>query len=119
MHRTARARITRTTLRTALLGTLAVIVAGCGGGSDSDKNSASSATLKAGKVTFVQKCGSCHTLSDAGTSGEVGPELDHLGLTNERVTAQIASGGGAMPPQLVSGHEAAQVAAYVAQASGG
>jgi cytochrome c oxidase subunit II len=29
-----------------------------------------------GKELFTQQCGSCHTLADAGTTGEVGPNLD-------------------------------------------
>jgi mono/diheme cytochrome c family protein len=29
-----------------------------------------------GKELFTQKCGSCHTLADAGTTGTVGPNLD-------------------------------------------
>jgi cytochrome c oxidase subunit II len=29
-----------------------------------------------GKELFTQQCGSCHTLADAGTEGEVGPNLD-------------------------------------------
>jgi cytochrome c oxidase subunit 2 len=29
-----------------------------------------------GEELFTQQCGSCHTLADAGTSGEVGPNLD-------------------------------------------
>lgn len=29
-----------------------------------------------GQELFTQKCGSCHTLADAGTKGAVGPDLD-------------------------------------------
>lgn len=29
-----------------------------------------------GKQLFAQKCGSCHTLADAGTQGTIGPNLD-------------------------------------------
>jgi cytochrome c oxidase subunit 2 len=31
-----------------------------------------------GKELFTQQCGSCHTLADAGTTGEVGPNLDEV-----------------------------------------
>ncbi len=31
----------------------------------------------AGKVLFVQKCGTCHQLADAGTTGVIGPNLDY------------------------------------------
>jgi cytochrome c oxidase subunit II len=30
-----------------------------------------------GKELFVAQCGSCHTLADAGTEGQVGPDLDN------------------------------------------
>ena len=30
-----------------------------------------------GKELFQQKCGQCHTLADAGTAGQTGPNLDH------------------------------------------
>ncbi len=35
------------------------------------------ANVDRGKVLFQQKCGSCHVLADAGTAGQVGPNLDH------------------------------------------
>ncbi len=31
-----------------------------------------------GKELFTQQCGSCHTLADAGTQGQVGPNLDDV-----------------------------------------
>jgi cytochrome c oxidase subunit 2 len=47
---------------------------GGGGGGEADK-----AAL--GKQIFTSEggCGACHTLSDAGTSGKVGPNLDQIG----------------------------------------
>ncbi|MCW2950451.1 MAG: cytochrome c class [Thermoleophilia bacterium] len=95
----------------------AMAASGCGGGS-THAGSASPATLKQGKQLFVQKCGQCHTLSDADTTGQVGPQLDGAGLDSRRVREQIKTGGGAMPPGLYSGSKAKAVAAYVAQASG-
>ena len=32
----------------------------------------------AGRDQFVETCGSCHTLSDAGTNGQIGPNLDDV-----------------------------------------
>ena len=59
-----------------------------GGGSGAD--------LAAGKSPFTATCGGCHTLKDAGTTGNVGPDLDSLApLTAERVAKQIENGGGA------------------------
>jgi mono/diheme cytochrome c family protein len=50
------------------------------------------------KATFAASCGSCHVLADAGTSGEVGPNLDESSVTLEEAIQQIAEGGGGMPP---------------------
>jgi cytochrome c oxidase subunit 2 len=40
------------------------------------KDAAASAGSVQGKTLFTQQCGSCHTLADAETSGQVGPNLD-------------------------------------------
>lgn len=83
---------------------------------------APAASTGAGKQIFASKCGSCHTLSAAATNGGVGPNLDQLKPDEQRVLAAIANGGtggGVMPRGLVSGDQAKQVAAFVAQASGG
>lgn len=75
-----------------------------------------------GKDLFVARCGACHVLSDAGTSGTTGPDLDKLAPEATVVQQAIAQGGtgsGMMPPGLVTGEEAQEVAEYVAAASGG
>ena len=33
--------------------------------------------LDKGQQLFTQKCGSCHTLTGAGTNGDIGPNLDY------------------------------------------
>ena len=79
----------------------------------------SGADVAAGKTSFVATCGACHTLKDAGTSGNVGPDLDSLApLSEETVAKQIENGGGAMPAKLLTGQDAANVAAYVASVAG-
>ena len=79
----------------------------------------SGADLAAGKTAFSSTCGGCHALKDAGTAGNVGPNLDSVApLTVERVANQIKNGGGAMPPGLLQGADAANVAAYVASVAG-
>jgi cytochrome c oxidase subunit 2 len=42
------------------------------------KAKAAQAGSAAGKTLFTQQCGSCHTLADAQTTGEVGPDLDKV-----------------------------------------
>ena len=54
----------------------------------------------AGKEVFLGTagCGSCHTLSDAGTSGTVGPNLDDAQPSFDLVVDRVTNGQGAMPP---------------------
>ena len=64
--------ITRGPKLCALLAVVAFVAAGCGTGGIS----AGKADKTNGKKLFVEKCGSCHTLADAGTQGKIGPNLD-------------------------------------------
>jgi cytochrome c6 len=50
-----------------------------------------------GKALFVSNCGSCHTLTAAGTSGQVGPKLDGLGLDAASVETIMQAGPASMP----------------------
>ena len=83
-----------------------------------------------GKALFVEHCGACHALERAGTAGTAGPNLDHAfrraredGI-GESTIAGIVEGqilhpgkSSAMPAGLVSGEDAEDVAAYVAQSA--
>jgi mono/diheme cytochrome c family protein len=74
----------------------------------------------AGKKVFTTNCGSCHTLADAGTSGNVGPNLDDLKPDTATVQHQVENGGGGMPAfagQLTAS-EIAAVAKYVSSVAG-
>jgi cbb3-type cytochrome c oxidase subunit III len=52
---------------------VAVLAAGCGGVATSREG----ADAQSGKQLFAQKCGQCHVMSDAGTRGQLGPNLDN------------------------------------------
>jgi mono/diheme cytochrome c family protein len=72
----------------------------------------------AARALFASTCGSCHTLSDADTSGAVGPNLDETTLDAAGVLGMIENGGAGMPGGLLSGDDAQAVADYVAGAAG-
>jgi cytochrome c6 len=71
---------------------LVLALSGCGtGGYTSDGSQG------AGKQLFVQACGGCHALADAGTSGAIGPDLDdafaqarEAGMTSATFTQVVA-----------------------------
>jgi mono/diheme cytochrome c family protein len=125
--------------------TAALLVAGCGyggvasGGQRPDTHS--------GQQLFTTSCGSCHTLSAAGTSGTIGPNLDNAFAASVKegydqstienvVLDQIRLGSGPiatyttvkngkgltpqtpMPANIVKGQDAIDVAAYVASVAG-
>ncbi len=83
--------------------------------------------LVQGKILFVKKCGACHTLGHATTSGSVGPNLDDAfrqdradGVKSTSIQGLISywiqypNSQGVMPPRLYTGQDAENVAAYVA-----
>ena len=43
-----------------------------------EKQAAAASGSAQGKTLFTQQCGTCHTLADAGTTAEVGPDLDKV-----------------------------------------
>ena len=43
-----------------------------------EKEAAAAAGSAQGKTLFTQQCGTCHALADAGTTAEVGPDLDNV-----------------------------------------
>jgi plastocyanin len=89
------------------------------------------ADLVNGKKMFVAECGSCHTLSHAGTTGAVGPNLDDAfrqdradGVKSTSIQGlvdfwiQYPNTEGVMPAMLVKGQHAQDVAAYVGLVAG-
>ena len=117
-----RSRSKRFAALAALTALGAVAASGCGR-DDPD--------MVAGKTLFVERCGSCHTLARADTKGVNGPNLDEAfgparrqglgeGTVEGVVLDQISNvlRNSEMPPDLVKGEDAKDVAAYVAKAVG-
>jgi len=82
------------------------------------------ADLAVGKALFLKgatpACAVCHTLKDAASAGEVGPVLDELKPSADRVAAALRNGVGMMPSykgQLTDAQIMA-IARYVAAVSG-
>jgi mono/diheme cytochrome c family protein len=74
-----------------------------------------------GKQVFASAgCGGCHTLKAAGSSGNVGPNLDALKPSKATVAHQVEVGGGQMPAfkGQLSPAEIAAVAEFVSSNAG-
>jgi mono/diheme cytochrome c family protein len=77
----------------------------------------------AGKAVFTgtSGCTGCHTLSDAGSTGNVGPNLDDAKPSFDLVVTRVTNGSPAgMPPfkDKLSAKQIADVAAYVSSVAG-
>jgi len=97
---------------------LVAFAAGCGGGGSASGTRTGpplTAEQQRGKTVFVQSCGSCHKLTDAGTGGTVGKNLDVTGPSYALVLRTLAVPPQNMPRDLVTNAaDAKAVAAYVA-----
>jgi mono/diheme cytochrome c family protein len=79
-------------------------------------------TATDGAEIFAQAgCGSCHVLAAAGSTGEIGPNLDEAKPTVELAIDRITNGRGAMPAfgGQLSEEQIRAVAEFVAQSAGG
>ncbi len=75
----------------------------------------------AGKAVFTSAgCVSCHTLADARATGTVGPNLDAVKPSYDKVVVQVTNGGSVMPPfkDTLSEQQIQDVAAYVSSVAG-
>ena len=76
----------------------------------------------AGKEVFLGPagCASCHTLSDAGATGAIGPNLDATKPSSELVVERVTNGLGGMPSfsETLSEEQIQDVAAYVSSVAG-
>ncbi len=117
----------RSALSLGLAAGALLAVSGC----TNDSAPATSANLVNGKQLFVQKCGACHILARAGSKGVSGPNLDEAFASARRenwgddgirgvVYGQILypNQNAPMPANLVTGHDASDVAAYVSTVAG-
>jgi mono/diheme cytochrome c family protein len=105
---------------------LAVTAAGCGGSTD----------VTRGRALFIQRCGTCHSLAQAGTNAQVGPDLDAAfaqaraagedddtiaGVVKAQVRDPRPNNGNpsaSMPPDLAGGQDLEDIAAYIGQVAG-
>lgn len=109
------------------LAALVVAASGCG---------TTTADTERGRTLFVQKCGTCHALAQAGTSAQTGPNLDHAfaaareegndsdtieGVVKAQVEYPRPNNGNpavSMPADIVTGQDLEDVAAYVGEWAG-
>jgi mono/diheme cytochrome c family protein len=110
----------------ALVGVI-VVTSGCGT-TDADETR--------GRVLFVQKCGTCHALAQAGTTAQIGPDLDaafaaarESGQNSDTVEGIVKAQVEyprpvndnpvvSMPAEIVTGQDLDDVAAYLGMYAG-
>jgi mono/diheme cytochrome c family protein len=106
---------------------LSVVASGCG---------TTSADPERGRALFIQKCGTCHAMAEAGTTVQIGPNLDHAfaaaraigndsdtieGVTKAQIGYPREMNGNprvSMPADIVTGQDLDDVAAYVGKWAG-
>ena len=78
-------------------------------------------TLILGKNIFLEKgnCATCHALSDAGSNGDIGPNLNEIKPSFERIVMAVTNGIGVMPAYegMLTSKEIEAVAIYVSEKS--
>ena len=120
-------QLIRPLLALAALAGVVVAASGCG---------TTSADTTRGRVLFIQKCGVCHVLAQAGTTAEIGPSLDSAfasarevgensdtieGIVKAQVENPRPDNGNpavSMPADLASGQDLDDIAAYVGMYAG-
>lgn len=120
-------KLTTPLLALVALIALSVVASGCG---------TTDADPERGRALFIQKCGECHAMAQAGTSAEIGPNLDHAfaaaraigndsdtieGVTKAQIEYPREVNGNprvSMPAKIVTGQDLDDVAAYVGKWAG-
>jgi mono/diheme cytochrome c family protein len=88
-----------------------------------DIANAQDAVMALGKKVFLElsepQCALCHTLADAKATGEVGPILDELKPTADRVKTAVTNGIGPMPANSgLTKEQVDALAVYVSTVAG-
>lgn len=117
----------RVLLALAAAAVVAVAASGCG---------TTTADVQRGRVLFIQKCGVCHEMAEAGTTAQIGPNLDDAfaaaraaGESNSTVEGIVIPqvenprpstdmSNNSMPAEIVTGQDLDDVAAYVGMYAG-
>ena len=77
--------------------------------------------LNLGKNIFLEKgnCATCHSLSDAGSNANIGPNLDMIKPDVGRIVIAVTNGIGVMPAYegILTSEEIEPVALYVSEKS--
>jgi mono/diheme cytochrome c family protein len=120
-------KLIRPLLVLAVLAATAVAASGCG---------TTTADTARGRTLFKDKCGVCHTLAQAGTTAQIGPNLDDAfaaaresgqnsdtieGIVKAQVEFPRPDNGDpavSMPRDIVSGQDLDDVIAYVGSVAG-
>src|ERR1700710_2759382 len=120
-------KLIRPLLAFAALAGVVAVASGCG---------TTSADTTRGRVLFVQKCGVCHALAEAGSKVQIGPDLDGAFAAAREIGENSATIEGivkaqvenprpvndnpavSMPADIVSGQDLDDVAAYVGKYAG-
>lgn len=107
---------------------LALFSAGCGGTTKAD--------VDRGRTLFIEKCGACHAMAQAGTSSTVGPDLDagfgparEAGMDDKTIEGVVIpqvehprpmtdNPTVSMPANIVTGRDLQDVAAYIGRYAG-
>lgn len=111
----------------AALAAVALAASGCGTNKGDEER---------GRVLFIQKCGVCHAMAQAGTTAQIGPSLDEAfaagravgqdsdtveGITAAQIENPRPSTNNpavSMPADIVTGQDLEDVAAYVGMYAG-
>lgn len=107
---------------------VAIVAAGCSGTTTAD--------VDRGRTIFIESCGACHAMAEAGTSSTVGPDMDHsfsaareAGMNDETIKGVVIpqvrfprpmtdNPTVSMPADIVEGRDLEDVATYIGRYAG-